>query len=276
MMTVFQILTMEGWTELMYMTNDASNSSKGMNTAIFITMVVMGSLFMLNLVIGVLSGEFSKERENVENRKNFLLLREETAIERDLDGYLEWVKRGAEVIELEKYGGGDDDKLQKVVPKRRHATVPNGFEIPGYCQVDDEDMDEVFYDDEQEDEVKPFKVQLAEAELMLRLRLKTLVKTEFWFWGVLFLVFVNTALRCTIHYGMPDWWENILFRAEISFLVIFTLDTFIKMYGLSPMIFFRSKFNTFDLIVVLVSVIDFTLSQMIPGFSMGISVLRAL
>ena len=52
MMTVFQILTMEGWTELMYMTNDASNSSKGMNTAIFITMVVMGSLFMLNLVIG--------------------------------------------------------------------------------------------------------------------------------------------------------------------------------------------------------------------------------
>ena len=34
MMTVFQILTMEGWTELMYMTNDASNSSKGMNTGL--------------------------------------------------------------------------------------------------------------------------------------------------------------------------------------------------------------------------------------------------
>ena len=48
------------------------------------------------------------------------------------------------------------------------------------------------------------------------------------------------------------------------------------MYGLSPLIFFRSKFNTFDLVVVLVSIVDFTLSQIIPGFSLGISVLRAL
>ena len=69
MMTVFQIITMEGWTDIMYMTNDASLSSKGMNFGNFIIMVVVGSMFMLNLVIGVLSGEFSKERENVENRK---------------------------------------------------------------------------------------------------------------------------------------------------------------------------------------------------------------
>ena len=63
---------------------------------------------------------------------------------------------------------------------------------------------------------------------MLRLRLKTLVRTEFWFWGVLFLVFVNTALRCTIHYGMPQWWEDTLYRAEVAFLVIFTLETMLK------------------------------------------------
>ena len=64
---------------------------------------------------------------------------------------------------------------------------------------------------------------------MLRLRLKTLVRTEFWFWGVLFLVFVNTALRCSIHYGMPQWWEDILYRAEVAFLVIFTLETLLKL-----------------------------------------------
>ena len=165
----------------------------------------------------------------------------------------------------------------------------------GYAQADDDEDDVFFVDEVDEEEEKPFKEQLAEAELMLRLRLKTLVRTEFWFWGVLFLVFVNTALRCTIHYGMPQWWEDTLYRAEVAFLVIFTLETMLKqgsqrakkkqkcsnrpvlkLYGLSPLIFFRSKFNTFDLVVVLVSIVDFTLSQIIPGFSLGISVLRAL
>ena len=98
----------------------------------------------------------------------------------------------------------------------------------GYAQADDDEDDVFFVDDVDEPEEKPFKEQLAEAELMLRLRLKTLVRTEFWFWGVLFLVFVNTALRCTIHYGMPQWWEDILYRAEVAFLVIFTLETVLK------------------------------------------------
>lgn len=89
----------------------------------------MGSMFMLNLVIGVLSGEFSKERENVENRKEFLKLREETSIERDVDGYLQWIKRGDELAELELYG--DKEKPEQVIPKRRHNTVPTGFDLPG-------------------------------------------------------------------------------------------------------------------------------------------------
>ena len=92
MLTVFQIITLEGWSDLLYMTNDASNSPKWMNYCVFISMVLIGAMFMLNLVIGVLSGEFSKERENVENRKGFLEFREETKIQKDLDGYLEWLR----------------------------------------------------------------------------------------------------------------------------------------------------------------------------------------
>ena len=53
MLTVFQIITMEGWTDILYMTNDTSGSI-GLNSTVFVTMVVIGSLFMLNLVIGVL------------------------------------------------------------------------------------------------------------------------------------------------------------------------------------------------------------------------------
>lgn len=43
---------------------------------------------MLNLILGVLSGEFAKERERVENRREFLKLRRQQQIERELNGYL--------------------------------------------------------------------------------------------------------------------------------------------------------------------------------------------
>ena len=45
---------MEAWTTMMYYTNDALGS--GFNTIFFVPLIVLGSFFMLNLVLGVLSG----------------------------------------------------------------------------------------------------------------------------------------------------------------------------------------------------------------------------
>ena len=53
---------------------------------------------MLNLVLGVLSGEFAKERERVENRRTFLKLRKRQQLERELDGYLNWIEKAEEII----------------------------------------------------------------------------------------------------------------------------------------------------------------------------------
>jgi hypothetical protein len=96
MITVFQCITMEGWTVVMYYTNDSLGSTY--NWAYFIPLIVLGSFFMLNLILGVLSGEFAKERERVENRREFLKLRRQQQIERELNGYLEWILTAEEVI----------------------------------------------------------------------------------------------------------------------------------------------------------------------------------
>ncbi|KAI6191420.1 Transporter, cation channel family protein [Aphelenchoides bicaudatus] len=96
MITVFQCITMEGWTIIMYYTNDSLGSTY--NWAYFIPLIVLGSFFMLNLILGVLSGEFAKERERVENRREFLKLRRQQQIERELNGYLEWILTAEEVI----------------------------------------------------------------------------------------------------------------------------------------------------------------------------------
>uniref|UniRef100_A0A671NVM1 Voltage-dependent N-type calcium channel subunit alpha n=1 Tax=Sinocyclocheilus anshuiensis TaxID=1608454 RepID=A0A671NVM1_9TELE len=53
-LTVFQCITMEGWTDVLYHANDASGNT--WNWLYFIPLIIIGSFFMLNLVLGVLSG----------------------------------------------------------------------------------------------------------------------------------------------------------------------------------------------------------------------------
>lgn len=96
-------------------TNDALGPT--WNWIYFIPLIIIGSFFVLNLVLGVLSGwvslflflplfcilvvtfnacylrEFAKERERVENRRAFMKLRRQQQVERELNGYRAWIDR---------------------------------------------------------------------------------------------------------------------------------------------------------------------------------------
>ncbi|KAK2156436.1 hypothetical protein LSH36_213g01006 [Paralvinella palmiformis] len=106
MLTVFQCVTLEGWTDVMYWINDSMGN--GWPWIYFVSLIILGSFFVLNLVLGVLSGEFSKEREKAKARGDFQKLREKQQIEEDLRGYLDWITQ-AEDIEPEGDEGEDDD-----------------------------------------------------------------------------------------------------------------------------------------------------------------------
>ncbi|KAK5870362.1 hypothetical protein PBY51_025004 [Eleginops maclovinus] len=99
-LTVFQCITMEGWTTVLYNTDDALGPN--WNWIYFIPLIIIGSFFVLNLVLGVLSGEFAKERERVENRRAFMKLRRQQQIERELNGYRAWIDRAEEVMLAEE------------------------------------------------------------------------------------------------------------------------------------------------------------------------------
>uniref|UniRef100_A0A0K2UMV8 Ion transport domain-containing protein n=1 Tax=Lepeophtheirus salmonis TaxID=72036 RepID=A0A0K2UMV8_LEPSM len=75
---------MEGWTPILYWTNDALGNL--FNWIFFIPLIIVGSFFMLNLFLGVLSGEFAKEKERVESRVGFMQLKEQQKLEKELNG----------------------------------------------------------------------------------------------------------------------------------------------------------------------------------------------
>ncbi|XP_037111676.1 voltage-dependent P/Q-type calcium channel subunit alpha-1A isoform X22 [Syngnathus acus] len=269
-LTVFQCITMEGWTELLYYSNDASGSA--WNWMYFIPLIIIGSFFMLNLVLGVLSGEFAKERERVENRSEFLKLRRQQQIERELNGYLEWICKAEEVLLADDENENDYDGSRRRATKnhKSKAELLNPEEGEGDLAVASPFARASLKSSKLE--VSTFKRR----ERRLRFFIRHIVKSQAFYWTVLCLVGLNTLCVAAVHYDQPEPLSDFLNYAEFIFLGIFLTEMFVKMYGLGKQAYLNSSFNCFDCIVICGSIFEVLWSFIQPGTSFGISVLRAL
>ncbi|KAA0707598.1 Voltage-dependent P/Q-type calcium channel subunit alpha-1A [Triplophysa tibetana] len=256
-LTVFQCITMEGWTDMLYYSNDALGSA--WNWMYFVPLIIIGSFFMLNLVLGVLSGEFAKERERVENRSEFLKLRRQQQIERELNGYLEWIckaagsrrrptlkKNKADLLNPEE---GEDHMGDAVGSPFARASIKSGMGDGAH---------------------------LSKKERRFRFLIRKMVKTQAFYWTVLSLVGLNTLCVAAVHYDQSESLSDFLYYAEFIFLGLFMSEMMIKMYGLGTRPYFHSSFNCFDCAVIVGSIFEVLWAMVKPGTSFGISVLRAL
>ncbi|XP_065346993.1 voltage-dependent calcium channel type A subunit alpha-1 isoform X9 [Cloeon dipterum] len=276
MLTVFQCITMEGWTQVLYWTNDALGST--FNWIYFVPLIVIGSFFMLNLVLGVLSGEFSNQRRRVERQSEFLKAREKKHFVDAYDAYLEWICQAEEVI-LAEERTTDEEKMHIIEARRRAAAKRKKLKNLGKSKSTDTEEEE---NEEEGDDgtLKKVKnqgacVEFWRAEKRLRFWIRHTVKQQWFYWFVIVLVFFNTACVAVEHYGQPPWLTSFLYIAEYVFLGLFMMEMFIKMYALGPRIYFESSFNRFDCVVISGSIFEVVWSELKSG-SFGLSVLRAL
>ena len=65
--TIFTCITLEGWSDTMYWISDTTNT---WSQFYFILLVFLGSLFVLNLVVAVLSVNYSLERDSEDNENS--------------------------------------------------------------------------------------------------------------------------------------------------------------------------------------------------------------
>ncbi|KAJ8383336.1 hypothetical protein AAFF_G00221960 [Aldrovandia affinis] len=275
-LTVFQCITMEGWTTVLYNTNDALGST--WNWLYFIPLIIIGSFFVLNLVLGVLSGEFAKERERVENRRAFVKLRRQQQVERELNGYRAWIDRAEEVMlaeENKNSGSSALDVLKRATSKK--TRLGGGRRGPGEDKYGDMTAGGA---------PRPrFTLSTGKRgpsayfrrkERMLRISIRRMVKTDSFYWTVLGLVALNTICVAIVHHDQPLWLSVFLYYAEFVFLGLFLTEMFLKMYGLGLRLYFHSSFNCFDCGVIMGSIFEVVWGFFRPGVSLGISVLRAL
>ncbi|XP_049752392.1 voltage-dependent N-type calcium channel subunit alpha-1B [Elephas maximus indicus] len=276
-LTVFQCITMEGWTDILYNTNDAAGNT--WNWLYFIPLIIIGSFFMLNLVLGVLSGEFAKERERVENRRAFLKLRRQQQIERELNGYLEWIFKAEEVMLAEEDKNAEEKSPLDVL--KRAATKKSRNDLIHAEEGEDRFADlgaigSPFARASLKSGKNDSSSYFRRKEKMFRFFIRRMVKAQSFYWAVLCVVALNTLCVAIVHYKQPQRLTIALYFAEFVFLGLFLTEMSLKMYGLGPRSYFRSSFNCFDFGVIVGSIFEVIWAAIKPGTSFGISVLRAL
>ncbi|XP_034143293.1 calcium channel, voltage-dependent, L type, alpha 1D subunit, a isoform X4 [Esox lucius] len=295
MLTVFQCITMEGWTDVLYWMNDAMGLE--LPWVYFVSLVIFGSFFVLNLVLGVLSGEFSKEREKAKARGDFQKLREKQQLEEDLKGYLDWITQAEDIDPENEDEEGNGDGKRNRVTLADLTEKKKGSRFGWFSQSSDthasmpaSETESVNTETVAEDEVKtpccgPFCQKISKSKFSRRWRrwnrfcrrkCRLAVKSVPFYWLVIILVFLNTLTISSEHYNQPDWLTQIQDVANKVLLGLFTCEMMTKMYSLGLQAYFVSLFNRFDCFVVCGGITETILVELAIMSPLGISVFRCV
>ncbi|XP_070405538.1 calcium channel, voltage-dependent, L type, alpha 1D subunit, a isoform X4 [Nothobranchius furzeri] len=268
MLTVFQCITMEGWTDVLYWMNDAMGFE--LPWVYFVSLVIFGSFFVLNLVLGVLSGEFSKEREKAKARGDFQKLREKQQLEEDLKGYLDWITQAEDI--------DPDNEDEAEEGGKRNPSVPAS------------ETESVNTENQNEEDAKtpccgPLCQKISKSKFSRRWRrwnrfcrrkCRLAVKSVPFYWLVIILVFLNTLTISSEHYNQPLWLTQVQDVANKVLLAMFTSEMLVKMYSLGLQAYFVSLFNRFDCFVVCGGITETILVELEIMSPLGISVFRCV
>ncbi|XP_056311573.1 voltage-dependent L-type calcium channel subunit alpha-1C isoform X3 [Danio aesculapii] len=270
MLTVFQCITMEGWTDVLYWMQDAMGYE--LPWVYFVSLVIFGSFFVLNLVLGVLSGEFSKEREKAKARGDFQKLREKQQLEEDLKGYLDWITQAEDIDPENDDEGLDDDKPRNLsMPASENESVNTDNAPAG-------DMEGETCCTRMANRISKSKFSRYSRRWnrLCRRKCRAAVKSNVFYWLVIFLVFLNTLTIASEHHQQPDWLTNVQDIANKVLLALFTGEMLLKMYSLGLQAYFVSLFNRFDSFVVCGGILETILVETKIMSPLGISVLRCV
>ncbi|XP_034983220.1 voltage-dependent L-type calcium channel subunit alpha-1C isoform X5 [Zootoca vivipara] len=295
MLTVFQCITMEGWTDVLYWMQDAMGYE--LPWVYFVSLVIFGSFFVLNLVLGVLSGEFSKEREKAKARGDFQKLREKQQLEEDLKGYLDWITQAEDIDPENEDEGMDEEKPRN---KNAPAGLPDkkkgkfawfSHSTETHVSMPTSETESVNTDNVAGGDIEgencgarlahrisksKFSRYWRRWNRFCRRKCRAAVKSNVFYWLVIFLVFLNTLTIASEHYNQSDWLTEVQDTANKVLLALFTAEMLLKMYSLGLQAYFVSLFNRFDCFIVCGGILETILVETKIMSPLGISVLRCV
>ncbi|GLI71626.1 hypothetical protein VaNZ11_016896 [Volvox africanus] len=252
-LTIFQHITLSGWTDVMYMVMDAVNYWVWI---FYVGLIIFGAFFMVNLALAVLSVNFSSD--------NLKQLEEEEQRQVAPANAAEAVREG----EAGDSGPGVDEAgsslggylLAPVSISNVMARLRARKSRPG-----DEDDPTVATGTPPPPELGRLRRLVWRLAVSKGLELTTAA-----------LIAINIAVMCVNWYGMPSKVEQATNYINYALTGYFAVELVIRISAFGFVKFFRVGMNIFDFIVVVLSLVEMII-DLLPSMSgLGpLSVLRA-
>ena len=304
-LSIFQSITGEGWVDIMYQVQNSYGGTFA--AVYFVVMIVFGSFFLLNLTLAVIWDEFEKNKDEnatmqrlkeaeeariaMEKTKN----REEDALfDMDGDGEIE----AHELAALDTDGDGvvEDHELlaarQKAAEagkfgKERQAqarlarldTDGDGIieaheleqEAARQQKTDSDGLDALLglggsggLDAKKKLDLTSFR---ADGYTYLYPPVGRLVDNKYFNNGVMFLIFLNTVTLSADKYPTTTGYDHALEATNFVLTILFTIEMVMKLIGLGARGYVRDPFNTFDGVIVFISLVELMVAS--PAFMLS-------
>ncbi|XP_054057773.1 voltage-dependent L-type calcium channel subunit alpha-1C isoform X24 [Rissa tridactyla] len=218
------------------------------------------------------TGEFSKEREKAKARGDFQKLREKQQLEEDLKGYLDWITQAEDIDPENEDEGMDEEKPRNMSMPTSETESVNTDNVPG-ADIEGENCGARLA---HRISKSKFSRYWRRWNRFCRRKCRAAVKSNVFYWLVIFLVFLNTLTIASEHYNQPDWLTEVQDTANKVLLALFTAEMLLKMYSLGLQAYFVSLFNRFDCFIVCGGILETILVETKIMSPLGISVLRCV
>jgi len=262
-LSIFQTITLEGWTDIMYMHMDVYQP--GLTAFFFIVLVLFGSFFVLNLLLAVLETKYNEQEEAVFNASEKKRIKAENAA---------WeLQIGALTFEAPVDLNGKPRSFATMTDKEIGAQIDYAAgwtsEYPMSDTTDFEDLMEgsdldrkpalnvwgslvwafgwCFLDPASEE---------AQVRPQYRQFLYDLVSHPHFNIGITVCIVFNTVALAADHWPMDEGFEDNLEVFNFIFTVIFIVEMLLKLPGLGVRDYFSDNFNLFDFIIVVISIFE--------------------
>ena len=221
-LTIFQCITLEGWTPIMYMTMDAVT---GWTVVYFLLLVFTGGFFLLNLALAVITEVYDEECT-------------EAQMEAD------------EREEAED----KDEEHRRLMAERKAKREALSHHLKNEGMLDDDSDDE---GDRSEDGKVGSSARPRGGIAAIRA-----VVEHRWFGPFFtVLILINTLVLAMEFEGMSDAYAAVLSGFNLALTISFMVEMVLKIAGLGPREYVGDSFNIFDAVVVLISIIELAMAN---------------
>lgn len=105
--------------------------------------------------------------------------------------------------------------------------------------------------------------------------IKKLVENDLFVFFIIVCILSNTVILALDKHPQSETHESLLNTLNLSFTVIFSLEMLLKIFGLGFADYLKDRFNIFDAILVIISIVDLILQESVNFQGSGLLALLA-